>query len=74
VSVRVLKKAAINCSCGGCNILLEAITKVAGPNAMKDDSRRVRSDSNCYSEFEFRQPFSDSVRETPIELFVTEGK
>jgi hypothetical protein len=38
-SVENLKQAKTDCPSSGCNIVLEAITEVLGPDAVKDESR-----------------------------------
>jgi hypothetical protein len=79
VDLEVFKQAAVDCPSGGCNILLEAIAKVARPGEVESNDRLVRpraiyqSDRRNYGRFEYCEGFEYSEYTKRIRLFVTEG-
>jgi hypothetical protein len=79
VSVKDLKQAAAKCPNGGCHILLEAIAKIVGADAVKDTCRVVLSPGilqagrQNYGIFDFREGFERCDFDTKIKIFVTGG-
>lgn len=79
VSVENLKQAAVKCPNGGCHILLEAIAKVVGADAVKETGRLVLSPGilqagrQNYGIFDFREGFERRDSDKKIRIFVAEG-